>query len=62
LSDRKLKECDEIKKELFKLMWYMRGSITLDQAVFLTYDDRQSISEIIEDNLETTKKTGLPFY
>jgi len=43
-------------------MWYMRGSITLDQAVFLTYDDRQSISEIIEDNLETTKKTGLPFY
>jgi hypothetical protein len=62
LSDRKLKECDEIKKELFKLMWYMRGSITLDQAVFLTYEDRKSISEIIEDNLETTKKTGLPFY
>jgi hypothetical protein len=62
LSERKLTECDDIKKELFKLMWYMRGSINLDQAMMLTYDDRKHIGEIIEENLETTKKTGLPFY
>ena len=43
-------------------MWYMRGSINLDQAMMLTYDDRKHIGEIIEENLETTKKTGLPFY
>ncbi len=62
LSDRKLKEIDAIKKELFKLMWYMRGSINLDQAVLLTYDDRKNISDLIEENLETTKKSGLPFF
>lgn len=40
----------------------MRGSITLDQAVLLTYDDRKNISDLIEENLETTKKSGLPFF
>ena len=62
MSDRKLKEIEEIKTELFKLMWYMRGAITLDQAAFLTYDDRKIISGIVEENLETTKKSGLPFF
>lgn len=40
----------------------MRGAITLDQAAFLTYDDRKIISGIVEENLETTKKSGLPFF
>ncbi len=40
----------------------MRGSITIDDAFALTYEDREIISEIIKDNLETTKKSGLPFF
>lgn len=40
----------------------MRGAITLDQALMLSYDDRAVISEIYKDNLETTKKTQLPFF
>lgn len=40
----------------------MRGSITIDDAFALTYEDREIISEIIKENLETTKKSGLPFF
>jgi len=40
----------------------MRGGITLDQAMQLSYSDRESIAELIKSNLETTKKSGLPYF
>jgi len=40
----------------------MRGGISLDDAFALSFEDREIISEIIKDNLETTKKSGLPFF
>ncbi len=40
----------------------MRGSVTLDDAFALSYEDREIISNIIKENLETTKKSGLPFF
>jgi hypothetical protein len=40
----------------------MRGSITIDEAFALSYEDREIISNIIKENLETTKKSGLPFF
>ncbi len=40
----------------------MRGGISIDDAFALSMDDREIISEIIKDNLETTKKSGLPFF
>jgi hypothetical protein len=52
----------EIKNEIFRLCWYMRGSVTIDEGFALTYDDRVIISDIIKDNLETTKKTQMPFF
>jgi hypothetical protein len=45
-----------------KFCWYMRGSITLDDAYALCIEDRQIVSEVIKENLETTKKSGLPFF
>jgi hypothetical protein len=56
------KEARGIKSELFKLCWYMRGGLTIDEAYALSIDDREIISEIIKENLETTKKSGLPFF
>jgi hypothetical protein len=52
----------EIKNEIFRLCWYMRGSVTIDEGFALTYDDRVIIADIIKDNLETTKKTQMPFF
>jgi hypothetical protein len=40
----------------------MRGSISIDQAYQLDIEAREMISEIIDDNLETTKKSGMPFF
>lgn len=40
----------------------MRGSLTLEQSYQLDYESREIIQKIIEENLETTKKTGLPFF
>lgn len=40
----------------------MRGSMTLDEGFNLCFEDKQIISDIIKDNIETTKKSGLPFF
>lgn len=40
----------------------MRGSLSIEQAFMLDYNDRMIISDIIEENLETTKETKLPFF
>lgn len=40
----------------------MRGGITIEQAMQLGYRDRESIAELIKSNLETTKKSGLPYF
>jgi len=51
-----------IKQELFKLCWYMRGSIPYHQMLDLTFEEREIISKIVEENLKTTKESGLPFF
>jgi len=56
------RESKDFKLELLKLCWYMRGSITLDDAYTLSFEDRQMISEIVKENFEITKKSGLPFF
>jgi hypothetical protein len=55
-------DAKNLRAEIFKLSWYMRGAVSLDEAFALTYEDREIISKIVEDNLETTKKSGLPFF
>jgi hypothetical protein len=55
-------EVKAIKDELFKLCWFMRGGITIEQAYMLDLDERKIIGKIVESNLETTQKSGLPFF
>jgi hypothetical protein len=40
----------------------MRGGIQYEDAMLLSEQERQIIGKIIEDNMETTKKSGLPFF
>ncbi len=60
-SDRLDKEARDIKKEVLKLCWYLRG-IGYSEAINFSHEEREIAYEIIKDNLETTKKTGLPFF
>ena len=54
-------EARDIKKDVLKMCWYMRG-LSFSEAMNLSWDEREIVGEIIKDNLETTKKTGLPFF
>jgi hypothetical protein len=56
------REAESIRQESLKMSWYMRGGITYDQVLALSSKERSMVSEIIKDNLETTKKSKLPFF
>ena len=50
------------KSELFKICWYMRGGVTLEEVYATSYEDREIIAGIIKENLEITKKSGRDFF
>jgi hypothetical protein len=50
-----------IKKEALKTCWYMRG-LSFNEAMHLSWEERELVNEIVSENLETTSKTGLPFF
>jgi len=56
------KDCKSVRQEALKISWYMRGGLTYDQAMALGIQERDIINDLINDNLETTKKSGLPFF
>lgn len=56
------KEINDIRMEALRLAWYMRGGLPYDQALQLSIEERKLISQIVKDNMETTKKSGLPFF
>lgn len=56
------KESKSLKLDLMKMCWYMRGGITYEEAFYMCSEEREIISKVIKENLETTKKSGLPFF
>ena len=62
LVDRMEKECDQIREESIKFAWYMRGGLSYEDAMSLAPNERKIINNLIKDNLDTTKKSGLPFF
>jgi len=55
-------EGKNLKHELLKMCWYMRGGITYQEALVMGVQEREMVASIIKENLETTKKTGQPFF
>lgn len=55
-------ESKELKFQLTKLCWYMRGGLSYDEAYALGPEEREIITRLISDNLDTTKETGMPFF
>ena len=55
-------ESKQIRDDALKMCWYMRGGLTFTEAMNLGYQEREIIGRLIKDNLETTKKSGLPFF
>jgi hypothetical protein len=40
----------------------MRGAVSYEDVLNMSNEDREEINSLIEKNLETTKKSGLPFF
>ena len=52
----------ELRHELVKVCWYMRGGLSYSEANALSPTEREIIAQLVKDNLETTKKSGQPFF
>ena len=55
-------EAQDIRQENLRLTWYMRGGINYEQVMQMSSQERQMITKIAKDNIETTKKTKLPWF
>lgn len=62
LLDTMDRESKVLKEDLLKMCWFMRGGLTYNDAMMLSFRDREMIAKVIDKNLETAKKTGLPFF
>lgn len=40
----------------------MRGSVSLEEVYYMSPEDREICATLIGENLETTKRSGLPFF
>ncbi len=56
------KESRALKDEALRLSWFMRVGITYDDAMMLSSLERELINNIIKENMEITKKSGLNFF
>jgi hypothetical protein len=55
-------ESKALRKELYKIAWFMRGALNIEQCYMIDLSDIEIFSEIIKENLETTKESNLPFF
>lgn len=56
------KQTRALRQEALKISWYMRGGVSYEDAMMLSFQEREIIADIIKENMETTKKSGLPFF
>jgi len=55
-------ESKAIKNTAIRYSWYMRGGVTYEDVLNMSTTERNIIGKLIEENLDTTKKSGLPFF
>jgi|TARA_R110000803_G_scaffold46863_2_gene98208 hypothetical protein len=56
------KEVKSLKEDMFKICWFMRGGVNYSEIVMMSGPEREMMSKLIKENLETAKKTGQPFW
>jgi len=51
-----------IKSNALTMSWYMRGGASYEDILNMSVSERKTISALVEEHLETTKKTQIPFF
>lgn len=41
---------------MYRIMWYMRGAVSLEEAYNLTPEDIEIINNIVKENIEWSKE------
>ena len=62
LIDQMEAEINSIDTNIFNMAWHMRGGITYDQLLMLSFKQLESINKIIGEHMEVTGKSNLPFF
>lgn len=62
IVDKMDQEANSIRQQCLKMSWHMRGGVSYEDAMNMSYTERNMISEIIKSNIETTNKTRLPYF
>jgi hypothetical protein len=55
-------QAKNLKLEIMKICWFMRGGMSWTEALNLSPDERAIASQLVKENMETTKKSGQPFF
>ena len=56
------RETQDLKENIIRMSWYMRGGASINELWEMSSAERQVINKLIKENLETTKKSGMPFF
>jgi hypothetical protein len=62
MVDAMEKETRDIRLDVLKLCWYMRGGVTYEEAMQMSQSERAIINDIVKENYEITKKSQLPHF
>ena len=54
-------EAKSIRKNIIRLGWSMRGACTLNDIAHMSHSDIDQLNELIDENMQLTKKSQLPF-
>ena len=55
-------QAKNLKLEVMKICWFMRGGMSWTEALNLSPDERAISAQLVKENMETTKKSGQPFF
>lgn len=51
----------KFKEELFRISWFMRGGVSINDLLHIyTQEDFKIMADIIKENIESTKNSGMP--
>jgi hypothetical protein len=56
------KDVSTIKRNALTYSWYMRGGVSYEDILNMSGEEMDEIAKLVENNLETTKKTQMPFF
>jgi hypothetical protein len=62
MFDQMEKDVESIRAEALRNAWIMRGGLSYSDALNLSFTERKLIVELNKENMEATKKSGLPYF